>query len=79
MKEFDKVWFYSEMEKVSKNTKGIFHSLSDFIHEVIYVLQKYFSNINKKKAIVKLRKEIYWKSNTEAPVQISVVSTSKHA
>ncbi len=47
------------MEKVSKNTKGIFHSLSDFIHEVIYVLQKYFSNINKKKAIVKLRKEIY--------------------
>ena len=58
--EFDRVRFYSEMEKVSKNTKGMFHSpWPGFVHEAIHVLQRYFGNIDKKEAIAKLRKEIY--------------------
>ena len=44
-----------------------------------YILQRYFGNIDKKEAIAKLRKEIYQESNTEASVQIPVVSTPKHA
>jgi hypothetical protein len=38
------------------------------MHEAIHVLQRYFSNINKKEVIAKLRKEIYPKSNTKASV-----------
>ena len=79
------------MEKVSKNTEGMFHSpWPAFVHEAIQGAQRHYAKdipnqtvIEEKEAIAKLRKEIFPErlpeaiSDTDTSIQTPVISIPK--